>query len=151
MESLNENEILIREYENIQKVGILNVETLVINWQPPQALKNNDYSGLSQKIGEQRFTFFRYKNKLNFLAETQLIEIHSETESHLKRVGNELVFSISKNGASLFEQSHKQIESIVPIEDDPTPFVEAEHFDIRILIHNVLTEKGRRDRIFNTD
>ncbi len=149
--SLNENEILISEFENIQKIGILNVDTLNIDWQPTQILNNNDYSGFSQKIGEQRFTFFKHKNKLNILAETQLIEIDAETESHLKRVGTELVFSISKNGAILFTQSHKQIESIVPIKDDPTPFIEAEDFDLRILIHNVLTENGRRDRMFNTD
>lgn len=151
MASLNENEILIREYENIQKLGILNVDTLSINWEKTQSLNNIGYSGYSQKIGNQRLTIFKYKNKLNFLNKKQLIEIHAETESHLKLVGSNLVFSIVKNGAILFEQSHKQIESIIPIKDDPTPFVEAEDFDLRILIHKVHTEKGRRDRIFNTN
>jgi len=37
---------------------------------------------------------------------------------------------------------------VIPIEEDPTPFVDAEDFDLRILIHNVLTEKERKNRIF---
>lgn len=148
MGSLNENEILIREYENIRKYGILNVDNLLIHWEPPQKLNNNGFSGFSQKIGEQRFTFFRHKNKLNLIANKELIEIDAKTVSKLKRVEAELVFTLYKKGTLLFELSHKQIESIVPIKDDPTPFVEAEDFDLRILIHNVLTENGRRFRIF---
>ncbi len=150
LRTLSEDEVIIREYENIQKLGILNVETLTFNWEHKQVVNYNP-SGFCQKIGNQCLTIFRHKDKLNFLVKKQLIEIDNETESHLKRVGNELVFTLSKNGAILFEQSHKQIKSIMPIQDDPTPFVDAEDFDLRILIHNVLTEKGRRDRIFNTD
>ena len=70
------------------------------------------------------------------------------TKSELQLLGNQLHFVIKQDGKVVLEQRHKQIKSIIPIEKDPTPFVEAEDFDLRILIHNILNDKRRRDEIF---
>ena len=48
----------------------------------------------------------------------------------------------------MFEHKHKHYKSIIPNDEDSTPFVDAEDFDLRILIHNVLTDNGRSERIF---
>lgn len=158
MKEIKDNEIVIGEHKNAWKRGILNFDTKKIDWDSILTWSSNmlnskkqaefDYSGLSQKIGKSRLTIFRHKNRLNLLFENQLIELDEKMESELKRAGTKLILTLKRDGKLVFEHRHKQIKSIIPIEEDPTPFVDAEHFDIRILIHNVLSEKGRIERIF---
>jgi hypothetical protein len=152
------NKILIKEHKNAWKNGVLNFSTKKIEWDSfltwtnkmlnPKIKAEFNHSGFSQKIGKARMTFFRYKSQLYFLSENQLIEINNETESELKPIGTELLFSLKQNGIVLYKQQHKQIKSIIPIENDPTPFVDEEDFDLRILIHRVISEKERWNIIF---
>jgi len=157
-----DNEILIKEHKNAWKNGILNFDTKKIEWVSiltwtsrmlnPKIKAEFNHSGFSQKIGKERMTFFRFKSQLYFLSENKLenklIEINNETESELKLIGTELFFSLKQNGIVIYEQRHKQIKSIIPIENDPTPFVDEEDFDLRILIHRVISKKERWNIIF---
>uniref|UniRef100_UPI004047C5AA hypothetical protein n=1 Tax=Roseivirga sp. TaxID=1964215 RepID=UPI004047C5AA len=152
------NEILVSDYNNAWKFGVLNFDTKKIVWETTvvwlwKILRGKKRQfvqsrGLSQKIGKSRLTFFRYKSQLYFLSKDQLFLIDKATESNLIKERNELVFNLTKNGERVFENKHRQIKSIIPIENDPTPMVEQEDFDIRMLIYNVLLEHDRRDRIF---
>ena len=158
MKEIKDNEILIVEHKNAWKKGILNLDTKKINWDStltwtskmlnPKKQAEYDYSGLSQKIGKTRLTIFRHKNRLNLIFKNELIELNDKIASELKRVGTNLVLTLKRDGKIEFEHKHKQIKSIIPIEEDSTPFVDAEDFDLRILIHNVLTDNGRSERIF---
>ena len=158
MKELKDNETLIVEHKNAWKKGILNLDTKKINWDStltwtskmlnPKSQAEFDYSGLSQKIGKTRLTIFRHKNRLNLIFKNELIELNDKIASELKRIGTNLVLTLKQDGKIVFEHKHKQIKSIIPIEEDPTPFVDAEDFDLRILIHNVLTDNGRSERIF---
>lgn len=158
VKEIKDNEILIREYKNAWKKGILNLDTKKIDWDStltwtskmlnPKKQVEFNYSGLSQKIGKTRLTIFRHKNRLNLMFQNELIELNEKIESELKRIKTDLLLTLKRDGKIVFENKHKQIKSVIPIEEDPTPFVDAEDFDLRILIHNVLTEKERKDRIF---
>ena len=158
MKEIKDNEILIVEHKNAWKKGILNLDTKKINWDStltwtskmlnPKKQAEFDYSGLSQKIGKTRLTIFRHKNRLNLIFKNELIELNDKIASELKRIGTNLVLTLKRDGKIVFEHKHKQIKSIIPIEEDSTPFVDAEDFDLRILIHNVLTDNGRSERIF---
>ncbi|MBQ0769018.1 MAG: hypothetical protein KBT58_06975 [Bizionia sp.] len=158
MRKIEDNEILIKEHKNAWKNGILNFETKKIEWDSvltwtskmlnPKIKAEFNHNGFSQKIGKARMTFFRYKSQLYFLSENKLIEINNNTKSELKLIGTKLFFSLKQNGETLFEQKHKQIKSIIPIENDPTPYVDEEDFDLRILIHRILSEKVRWNIIF---
>ena len=158
MRKLRENEVLISEYRIAWKTGILNVNKLRIDWESPliwtkRLVRRNeneilDTNGFSQRIGTSRITIFKYKNQLQLLLKGQLIEINEFTESELTIIEDKLKLSIKYNGKSVFEQIHKQVKSIISLENDPTPFVEAEDFDLRILIHSVLNDSERQKRIF---
>jgi len=153
-----DNEIIIKEHKNAWKKGVLNFDTKKIDWDSkltwaskmlnPKRKAEFDYAGLSQKIGKSRLTIFRHNNRLNLLFGNQLIELNEKIESELKRIGTDLHLTLKRDGKIVFENKYKQIKSVIPIEEDPTPFVDAEDFDLRILIHNVLTEKERKNRIF---
>jgi hypothetical protein len=155
---IKDNEILIREHKNAWRKGVLNFDTRKINWDStltwtskmlkPKRSAGFDYNGLSQKFGNSRLTIFRYRNRLNVMFENQLIELNEKIESELKQIGMDLILTLKQDGKILLEHKHKQIKSVIPIENDSTPFVEAEDFDLRILIHNVLTANGRSERIF---
>ena len=159
MKEIKDNEIVIGEHKNAWKKGVRNFDTKKIDWDStltwtnkmlnPKKQAKLDYSGLSQKIGKSRLTIFRHKNRLNLMFKNQLIELNEKIESELKRIGTDLVLTLKQDGKIVFDHKHKQIKSAIPIEDDPTPFLEAEDFDLRILIHNVLTYKGRSEKIFD--
>jgi hypothetical protein len=158
LKQTEDNRILIKEHKNAWKNGILKFDTKKIEWNSllnwtskmlnPKIKAEFNHNGFSQKFGNTRMTFFRFKDQLYLLSENKLIEINNETESELKLIGTKLVFSLKQNGVVLYKQKHKQIKSIIPIENDPTPFVDEEDFDLRILIHRVVSEKERWDIIF---
>lgn len=158
MRKIEKSQISITENRNAWKTGVLNFDTLEIKWdslltwtsnilRPKKNVKFN-LCGISQKIGKIRMTTFRYENQLYFLAGNKLMEINEGTGSEIKTIGGKLLFALKQNGVIVFEQTQKQMKSIIPMENDPTPFIEAEDFDIRIFINNVLNEKNRRNRIF---
>ena len=158
MKEIEHTKIVIGEHQNAWKRGVLNLDTKKIDWDStltwtgkmlnPKKQAEFDYNGLSQKIGTSRLTFFRHKTQLNLLFKNQLIELNETITSELKQVGTNLILTLKQDGKIVFEHKHKQIKSILSIEEDSTPFIEAEDFDLRILIHSVLTNKGRRKRIF---
>ncbi|MBB6038566.1 hypothetical protein [Phytomonospora endophytica] len=61
-----------------------------------------------------------------------------------QKVGNHSVMSA---GDLEGQQVSITYEPLGAIEDDPTPFVEDEHWDFGLFVVNVLTEEGRASRI----
>jgi hypothetical protein len=53
------------------------------------------------------------------------------------------------NGALLFSFEYNAPKLDIPLENDPTPFVEEEDFDFLLFVNNVLKDKARRERIYN--
>jgi hypothetical protein len=38
-----------------------------------------------------------------------------------------------------------------PLDEDPTPFIDAEDWDFGLFVHNVMTDDGRRQRIYSAE
>lgn len=76
------------------------------------------------------------------------LELTEKTQVELVGVRDDVNrITVLRNGVPLFTWTYQR-----PVIDlsqyDPTPFIEEEHFDFCLFVHNVVNDPGRRERIY---
>lgn len=67
---------------------------------------------------------------------------------NLKRGAATNTLSFHIGGQCVLELEYRKPVIDPPLEHDPTPFVEEEHFDFGLFVRNVVSDRTRRERIY---
>ena len=94
-------------------------------------------------------SLYRRDGALYFGAADQEFELTDNVTSTLTQEDTERVFQLIRDGKSLVRFNYRPPAPEVPLNIDPTPFVEEEDFDFLLFVHEVLTRSGRRHRVYN--
>lgn len=100
-------------------------------------------------INEMMVSLYRIHGVLYFRITDQEFELTEDTSSTLETDGNNRKFRLLQGEEVLVDISYLTPELEIPLSIDPTPFIEEEHFDFLLFVHNVLTQPGRRNRVWN--
>ena len=100
-------------------------------------------------INEMMVSLYRIHGVLYFRIADQEFEVTDEISSTLETDGNNRKFRLLNRENVLVDLTYPIPESEIPLSIDPTPFVEQEDFEFLLFVHNVLTEPGRRNRVWN--
>lgn len=165
--------ILLNSLDRAVDHAILDPVSREINFFSDDRTKGTEYqliSGLYSIVDGSPVVFYRDMQELKLMLAGEVYVIDETTRSELhqgKRTLTRLIHDrfpgVSKVFPPRFHHFHLfQNEKPVvrfryraPVIQrfafDPTPFVEDEHFDLMLFIHNVLRDPGRRNRIWLDD
>jgi hypothetical protein len=94
-------------------------------------------------------SLYRIRGVLHFRIGDQEFALTDDINSTLVPDGKHRVFRLKQGEKTLVNLRYMTPEPEIPLSIDPTPFVEEEHSDFLLFVHNVLTEAGRRYRVWN--
>ena len=106
-------------------------------------------AGSFSLVNEMMVSLYRIHGDLYFRIPDQEFELTDDISSTLETDGNKRKFRLLNGEKVLVDLTYLIPESEIPLSIDPTPFVEEEHFDFLLFVNNVLTEPGRRNRVWN--
>lgn len=111
-------------------------------------LVNAPISGSYSIVGQILLALYRKNGDLYVWIDTKAFPISDTVSSALIQEGDQRVFRLLDNERLIATFRYLPSVSEVPMELDPTSFVEEEDFDFVLFIHNVLTDPGRRERVY---
>lgn len=106
-------------------------------------------SGGYSVVDGTMLSLYRRDGVLYFRAGDREINLANDVISTLTREDNNRVFQLIQDGNSLLIFRYLPPDHEIAFDIDPTPFVEEEDFDFLLFVHKVLTEPGRRYRVYN--
>lgn len=107
-------------------------------------------SGHFARLGDVLAVFYRNNDRLWIRLGDCVRELDSGRSSfHWERTGPQTRrITLSDGGDEIVSVEYADRSGGIPLELDPTPFVEEEHFDFGLFVRNVLGDEGRRKRIY---
>lgn len=97
-------------------------------------------------IAKERALFYRWNGELRLrIGEAPAISLQG-VEAHWSSSDRQAAFTLKRGGRILLHKVYPLSPDVAFINDDPTPFVEAEHFDFFMFIRNVLSDPRRAER-----
>lgn len=105
-------------------------------------------SGAYARVGDRLACLYRSCDRLFFSLDGKAIELGEDTSAHFRRRGETRVLTVRREELTLIQWEYRLPPLDPPLEEDPTPFVEAEDFDFGLFVSNVVNDKARKDRIF---
>jgi hypothetical protein len=106
-------------------------------------------SGAFSILNDTMLMLYRKDGVLHFRVGDRTIELGDDVTSSVTSENDNRVFQLIKNGSPEICLTYSLPVQEVPLSADPTPFVEEEDFDFLLFVHNVLTNTGRRNRIYS--
>lgn len=106
-------------------------------------------SGGYSMVDGTMVSLYRMDGGLYFRVGEQEFQLTDDVTSTLTREDNKQVFRLVQDGSPLLIFGYTPQGNEIPLNIDPTPFVEEEDFDFLLFVHNVLTEGGRRRRVYS--
>ena len=92
--------------------------------------------------------FYRDKNLLHFRLDDQDFILEENIKFSFTFSGSDRLIHISSENETLSSYSYSLKDAIIPLEQDITPFIEAEDFDFGLFVFNVIQNAHRRGEIF---
>jgi len=107
--------------------------------------------GFFSRIAGNRVLFYRWDGKLQLrIGDDAPIDL-TNAEVHWNCKGKTATFVLKQADRVLVNKSYPVSPDILNIENDPTPFVEPDHFDLFLFVRNVLRDPPRANRIYRND
>lgn len=101
-------------------------------------------------IAGERVLFYRWRGEL-------WLRFGSTHPISLQRVkadwsveSGQVDFKLKSDNTTVVARKYPVSRELVDLDQDPTPFVEAEDFDFLLFVRNVLSDSERADRIYRT-
>jgi hypothetical protein len=141
-------DIVLQSQERYNRLAILHWPSLSITYIEKEAAQGakpigGHYSG----TGGQFTAFFRYEGDL-FVLQERLYRITEGMYSTIEVADDQSRLQLLE-GDTVVAVVHAYNEpTIVPLTTDPTPFVEEEHYNFLLFVHNILNSPARRKRIY---
>ena len=104
-------------------------------------------SGLFDHLGEKLVLLFRLDNVLYLQVEGQRMPM-ADHAIEVRSVNGRQVLRVLSNSKVVLELTYDPPIIDPPLSEDPTPFVEEEHFDFGLFLANLSKDQNRQDRIY---
>jgi hypothetical protein len=104
-------------------------------------------SGAFEYLGGRRVLLFRVAGVLYLQVEGQRMTIADHT-IELRSVGGCRVLRVLSDTTVVLELPYDPPIIDPPLSEDPTPFVEEEHFDFGLFLANLSRDRGRQGRVY---
>ena len=111
-------------------------------------LREGTIDGHFSKLDGKMAALLRENGVLHFRVNQLDVELSDDTEAVWERRPGLHTLTLTRDGKRILRLAYSPPVIDPPLEVDPTPFVEEEHFDFGLFVHNVLQDKGRRERIY---
>lgn len=105
--------------------------------------------GCFSRINATIVSLYRIGGVLYLRIGDREFELTDDVSSELESKGKNREFRLRRGQDILVTHMYLAPEPEIPRNIDPTPGVEEEHIDFLLFVHNVLTEPGRRYRVWN--
>ena len=142
--------VLLQSTDKFDDLAELEPTTGRLTWyskhQTP-ALAFRPIRGHVARLDGHTLILYREATMLHLRIDDADFELTDDTYIELVR-GNLNVLTVIRRGVVLFSWTYKPPVIEPPLEMDPTPFVEEEHFDFGLFVYNVMRDACRRDRIY---
>jgi hypothetical protein len=143
--------ILLQSNDSFDELGKLNLDTGEISFlsksQNPQA-SCTLIQGHYAKVGDSLVCLYRFDDVLYLRIGELQFEITDRVLCYLSRELNNRSFKLISDGKELVNVVYTPVKPEIPLNRDPTPFIEEEDFDFMLFIHNVINNFDRRHRIY---
>ncbi|HKZ78760.1 MAG TPA: hypothetical protein VJ124_10690 [Pyrinomonadaceae bacterium] len=106
-------------------------------------------SGGCSVVNGTMVCLYRTEGVLYLRVGAQEFKLTDDVTAKIAREDKYRVFELLRNGNLLVNFKYASASFEVPLELDPTPFIEDEDFDFFLFVHNVLKQTGRRQRVYN--
>jgi hypothetical protein len=106
-------------------------------------------AGSFSMVNGTMVSLYRIGGILYFRIGDQELEITDDIHSTLVPDDKHRIFRLVQGENILVNFGYLPPDSKIPLDIDPTPFAEEEHFDFLMFVHHVLAESGRRYRVWN--
>ena len=106
--------------------------------------------GLYATVAGHRTLFYRWNGELRLRWDEGASVGLNDVQADWSQAGGDAIFTLMRGDRSLINARYPLSLDIQRIDVDPTPFVEAEHFDLFLFVANVLRDPARAERIFRT-
>ena len=101
--------------------------------------------GTFSRVNGKMVALYRIEGTLHLWIGDQDLELADDVSSELHDEGKDREFRLRRGSDTLVTVTYRHPEPEIPLNIDPTPGVEEEHFDFLLYVHNVLTNPDRRD------
>ena len=144
--------IFLQSRDQFDRIGQLDPSTFHIEKYSKRALTNGQSIPIQGSFAEMQglLTYlYREEGSLFFGLEDKIFEITTDTKAVIKRLDKERnQLKLSRGNNILLAVDYNRPKIYPPLGLDPTPFAEEEDYDFYLFVCNVLSDKGRRDRIY---
>lgn len=144
--------MILQSQDKFDELAVLNPstgETKFVSKSKHPELASQSTSGWYSIVDNVMCCLYRSERRLFLGVGKQTFELPDDVSSRLIREQGGNTFQLTSNGTLLFSFEYRSPKLDIPLENDPTPFVEDEDFDFLLFVHNVLKDKSRRERIYN--
>jgi hypothetical protein len=100
------------------------------------------------KLGCRRALLYRHRGALLLRVGKQEVDLDDRTQVELERGWWHNVVRVVRAGRVLVRAPYRRPWIFPPLAWDPTAFVEEEHFDFGLFVHNVASDPARRERMY---
>ncbi len=145
--------ILLQCFETFREFARMDERTGLVLWlgsldseeAREQFRKSN---GVYVKIDDVFVAFYRVGLRLFFSVDEQVLPLDEGVTCSLKQERQMKTLSFFRSNKLIFSWTYVDPLPENWFENDPTPMVEQEDFDLGLLVRNVLSDQGRMKRIF---
>jgi hypothetical protein len=99
-------------------------------------------------IGDYMLILYRLGESLFIRVSDTVLELDERVSIRVERSLSHNTIAICRNDTILFQWNYQAGQQEVPIEDDPSAFVEEEDFDFALFLANISNDDARQLRLF---
>ena len=143
--------IMLQNYEKFRKFAQLDLDTGLISFLgllDSKEAKEQEVSGVYVSSPHTFVAFYRVGPRLFFRMDNQVLALDADIRCDLEQRGQTKTLRFLSDDELLLSWTYNDPLPEKWFEDDFTPMVKKEDFDLGLLIRNVLSNSGRIRRIF---
>lgn len=99
-------------------------------------------------VAGERVLFYRWQGELRLRFGTAPPISLQGVEADWSVGSGQIDFKLKSGNATIIARTYPVSGELATLDQDPTPFVEAEDFDFLLFVRNVLSDPPRADRIY---
>jgi hypothetical protein len=143
--------VLLRCYEQYRDFARIEDDSGRITFLPRMELeqaRKQEINGVYARSQEGFVAFYRVGPRLFFQLNERILMLSEDVRCEVRQMGQTKTLDFYQSTELLFSWTYEDPLREKWFENDPTPMVEKEDFDLGILVRNVLRSEGRKKRIF---
>jgi hypothetical protein len=144
--------MILQSKDKFNELALLNLDTGEVTFITKSSVSAQTSSkpvGGYSIVDGIMWSLYREDGKLYLRVGERAFEITDKIGSQLARTPITHNFQLLYGENLILEVTYTAPSLDIPLQDDPTPFIDEEDFDFPYFVHNVLSQAGRRQRVYN--